>query len=58
MALTNKQEKFARLIALDGLNQSDAYRQAYDVGPDTSPATIADNGYTLAHHTDIAPRIQ
>ena len=58
MALTNKQEKFARLIALDGLSQHDAYRLAYNVGPDTDPATINDNGYTLAKHTDIAPRIK
>lgn len=58
MALTAKQEKFARLIALDGLSQSDAYRQAYNVGLDTSPATIYDNAHTLAHeHTKIVPRI-
>ena len=57
MPLTAKQEHFARLIALGGLSQHDAYLQAYNVRPGTDPATINDNGYTLAHHTDIAPRI-
>ena len=57
MPLTNKQEKFARLIALEGLNQSDAYRQAYDVGPDTLPQTASSNGYELANNTHIALRI-
>jgi hypothetical protein len=32
MKLTPKQDLFARLIALDGVNQSDAYRRAYDAG--------------------------
>ena len=57
MPLTNKQEKFARLIALDGLNQSEAYRQAYNVGPDTPGTTTWDVASELARHSLVAPRI-
>ena len=58
MALTNKQEHFARLIALDGLSQHDAYLHAYNVSPDTSPDTINENASHLASSTNVAPRIQ
>ena len=54
--LTSKQEHFAQLVAY-GLNQSDAYRQAYDVSPSSPSSTVNDQGYTLAHHAYIAPRI-
>jgi hypothetical protein len=57
MALTAKQERFAQLVAA-GATQSDAYRQVYNPAPDTQQTTIADNAYTLAHHTEIAPMIQ
>ena len=39
MALTNKQEHFAQLVA-SGLTPTEAYRQAYDISPDCAPATI------------------
>ena len=58
MALTNKQEMFARLIALHGLNQSDAYRLAYNVASDTLATTTWDDASTLAHHPEVLPRIQ
>lgn len=38
MELTPKQEKFAQCIA-DGMNQSDAYRAAYDAGA-MKPSTV------------------
>ena len=38
-ALTSKQEAFAQAVA-SGMNQSDAYRTAYKVGPNTKPETI------------------
>jgi hypothetical protein len=56
-SLTAKQEHFARLIALDGLNQSDAYRQAYNVGPDTPGTTYWDDASELARHPLVSPRI-
>ena len=37
--LTGKQEKFAQAIA-DGLDQSDAYRLAFNVRPTTKPSSI------------------
>ena len=57
MPLTHKQEHFAQLVAA-GATQSDAYRQAYDVSPDTHGTTIWDQAATLARHSLIAPRIQ
>lgn len=36
--LTSKQQKFAREVA-SGKSQADAYRAAYDVGPNAKPAT-------------------
>ena len=55
--LTPKQEKFASLIAIEGLNQSEAYRQAYDVSPDSAPRTVWDDASQLAHNTEVAQRI-
>ena len=57
MALTHKQEKFAQLVA-SGLTQSAAYRQAYDVSPDTLPATVVQDASHLAAHPNVFPRIQ
>ena len=53
--LTTKQENFARAIA-GGLNQSDAYRFAYEAG-DMSPATVWNNAYVLAKHNEVATRV-
>ena len=55
--LTAKQERFAQLVALVGLNQSDAYREAYNVGVDTSGPTVNQNAYRLMQHAEIALRI-
>ena len=58
MPLTSKMEHFARLIALNGLNQSDAYRLAYNVRPDTPGTTYMDDASELARHPLVSPRIQ
>jgi hypothetical protein len=55
--LTSKQERFAQLVALEGLSQSEAYRQAYDVSPDSAPTTIWDEASTIARNPLVAPRI-
>lgn len=55
--LTHQQEHFAQLVA-SGLNQSDAYRQAYNVSPDTLPETTHQAASILASHSNVAPRIQ
>lgn len=39
MALTPKQEVFAQSI-VSGMNQSDAYRSAYNVKPGTKPVSV------------------
>ena len=52
--LTHKQDQFARLVAA-GASQSEAYRQAYDVSPNASPATIhAQASLVAANHKVIA----
>ena len=55
MALTPKMERFAQLIALEGLSQSEAYRHAYNVSPDSDPATTWQNASHMA--TKVKPRI-
>lgn len=56
MALTPKQEKFCQGI-VSGLNQSDAYRQAYNCDGMGDP-TINNNAYVLMQDNDIAMRIE
>jgi len=56
MKLTAKQDHFARLVALEGLNQSQAYRQAYDAG-NMKPATIRNNAYMLMQNSDVAAMV-
>ena len=55
--LTAKQERFATLVA-QGATQSDAYRQAYNVSPDSAPSTAWSNGCSLAADTQVLLRIQ
>ena len=55
--LTAKQERFAQLVAA-GATQSDAYRQAYDVSPDTHRDTVIEDASHLAAHPNVSPRIQ
>lgn len=55
MALTAKQEAFAQAIA-DGLNQSDAYRHAYDAER-MKPTAIWQEASTLSEHPQVALRV-
>lgn len=56
MALTPKQEKFCQGI-VSGMNQSDAYRFAYDV-TDMLPTTVNNEAYVLMQSHDITARIE
>ena len=57
MALTPKQEKFCQGI-VSGMNQSDAYRHAYDVGENTTPLSVNQMAYELIQNPNIASRIE
>jgi|SRR6188768_577143 len=57
MALTPKQEKFCQCI-IKGMNQSDAYRSAYEVGVDTKPECVNQQAYELMQGLDISLRIE
>ena len=57
MALTPKQEKFCQGI-VSGLNQSDAYRAAYDVGVDTKLESVNQMAWDLMRNVGIASRIE
>ena len=54
--LTDQQENFARAIALDGMNQSDAYRACYNTETERQ-ATVWDAASKLASHPEVAQRI-
>lgn len=54
---TTKREKFCRLIALHGLNASEAYKKAYDVRPGTKRSSIHVAACVLRKKADIAARI-
>lgn len=56
MALTKKQEEFARLVALDGLNYSDAYRKVYDT--QATPSVLWANACKVAKNDKVATRIK
>lgn len=55
--LTAKQEKFAKLVA-KGIPQTEAYRQAYDVGPNTTAKTVAEMASVNASHPKIATMVE
>ena len=55
--LTAKQEAFARAIALEGLNQSDAYRLAYNLAPDSLPDSTWQGASHLAADVKVRARI-
>lgn len=57
MPLTPKQELFAQLLA-SGSTRADAYRHAYNVSPNTSPATVYQEGHVLSIHPNISLRVQ
>ena len=54
--LTSKQLIFCDSI-ISGLNQTDAYKAAYDT-ENMLPATISNNAYMLMNHSDITANIQ
>lgn len=54
--LTAMQERFCQNLA-DGLNHTDAYRQA-GYGGDSSPVTVNNEAYDLSRHPDIPPRVE
>lgn len=56
MALTPQQEKFAQSVA-SGMNQSDAYRNAYKVKPNTKHESVNVNASKLMADTNIALRV-
>lgn len=56
MALTAKQERFAQNIALKGMNQTEAYSEAYDSAK-MGPASVNANASRLALHPDVKARI-
>lgn len=56
MALTAKQEAFCQAIA-SGMNQSDAYRSAYDAGK-MKDATVQNNAYKLLQNNEAATRLK
>ena len=55
--LTDKQENFARCVALKGMNYSDAYRECYDTKTECGN-TIWSNACQLAQKTNVAQRIE
>ena len=56
VTLTSKQEKFCQLIALQGMNHSQAYREVYS--PDNAlETTVWSNAYKLANRTEVILRI-
>ena len=57
MALTQKMERFARGVALEGLSYSAAYVMAYDTEK-MAPDTINKKASELAKHGEVAARIK
>jgi phage terminase small subunit len=55
MALTAKQEQFAQGLA-DGMNQSDAYRAAYDAGG-MKPSSVTEKASELAANVKVTSRV-
>lgn len=55
--LTDKQERFAQCIALEGMSNSDAYRAVYDVG-DMKRSTIHTKAYEEVNKPKVAKRIE
>jgi len=57
MKLTAKQETFSKLVALDGLNPSEAYRQAYDTNP-INQSSIHEQASKLMSNNKVKTRIK
>ena len=57
--LTPKQRKYAKLLANpDAGSKVDAYREAYDIGEDTSPNTVRNNASKLSLHSGVAKAVE
>lgn len=54
--LTPKQEKFTQLVA-SGMNQSEAYREAYQVGPKTKPETVNQAASRIMANSKVSARV-
>lgn len=54
--LTYKQEQFCRAIVA-GMNQSDAYRAAYNVGAKTKPETVVQMASRIMADRNVAARV-
>lgn len=57
MSLTPKQERFAQCIA-DGMSQSDAYRESFDVRPTTKPESVQVSACRLMADPNVTLRVQ
>lgn len=55
--LTPKQEKFCNLYIETG-NGAEAYRQAYNVSPNTKVDTCSNNAYKMLQTTEIITRVE
>lgn len=56
MLLTAKKEAFARAVA-SGMNQSDAYRAAYKVRPDTKPESVNQSASRIMADVNVMSRV-
>jgi len=56
MGLTTKQELFSKLVALDGLSASEAYRQIYDSNP-SNQSSIHEQASKLMSNSKVSTRI-
>ncbi len=56
MPLTPKQEAFAQAIVA-GVSQSDAYRAAYKVRPNTKPESVNQNASRIMANVNIMSRV-
>ena len=57
MKITAKQELFSKLVALDGLNPSEAYRQSYDTNP-INQSSIHEQASKLMSNSKVSTRIK
>tara|TARA_R110000765_G_scaffold55185_1_gene109616 strand:- start:25 stop:522 length:498 start_codon:yes stop_codon:yes gene_type:complete len=57
MGLTTKQELFSKLVALDGLSASEAYRQIYDTNP-INQSSIHEQASKLLSNPKVSTRVQ
>lgn len=57
MAVTSQQEKFAQSVA-SGMNQSDAYRSAYNVRPQTKPESVNQNASRIMADVNVSSRVE